>query len=102
MFFRRRNFLANCGADGQLRHLAADPSQAMDARIVEDLRNFLVDPPAAMDLAAINIQRARDLGLGTLNETREALGLDPYTTFRADHRATPERWRPEGGLRQRR
>ena len=34
-----------------------------------------------MDLAAINIQRARDLGLGTLNETREALGLDPYTTF---------------------
>ena len=74
-------FLANSGADGQLRHLAADPSQALDARIVEDLRNFLVDPPAAMDLAAINIQRARDLGLGTLNETREALGLDPYTTF---------------------
>ena len=75
------NFIDNGGADGQLRHLAADPSQALDARIVEDLRNFLVDPPAAMDLAAINIQRARDLGLGTLNETREALGLDPYTDF---------------------
>lgn len=75
------NFIDNGGVDGQLRHLAADPSQALDARIVEDLRNFLVDPPAALDLAAINIQRARDLGLGTLNQTREALGLDPYTSF---------------------
>jgi Ca2+-binding RTX toxin-like protein len=75
------NFIDNGGADGQLRHLAADPSQALDARIVDDLRNFLVDPPVFLDLAAINIQRARDLGLGTLNQTREALGLDPYTDF---------------------
>ncbi|MET0545490.1 MAG: peroxidase family protein, partial [Caulobacterales bacterium] len=63
------------GTDGFLRHLASDPSQAMDARIVDDLRNFLVDPPAGIDLAAINIQRGRDLGLGTLNETRQDLGL---------------------------
>ncbi len=75
------NFIDNGGADGQLRHLAADPSQALDARIVDDLRNFLFDPPVSLDLAAINIQRARDLGLGTLNQTREALGLDPYTDF---------------------
>ena len=34
-----------------------------------------------MDLAAINIARGHDLGLGTLNETRAALGLTPYTTF---------------------
>ena len=33
------------GAGGFLRHLATDLSQAMDARIVEDLRNFLFDPP---------------------------------------------------------
>jgi peroxidase len=75
------NFTDHGGADAQLRHLAADPSQALDSRIVEDLRNFLVDPPAAMDLAAINIMRSRDLGIGTLNQTREALGLDPYTDF---------------------
>lgn len=75
------DFVVLGGADGQLRHLAADPSQALDARIVEDLRNFLIDPPAVMDLAAINIQRARDLGLGTLNQTREALGLERYTDF---------------------
>ena len=53
----------------------------MDVRIVEDLRNFLFDPPVGMDLAAINIQRGRDLGLGTLNETRKDLGLGPYTRF---------------------
>ena len=75
------NFIDNGGVGGQLRHLAADPSQALDARIVDDLRNFLIDPPVILDLAAINIQRARDLGLGTLNQTRVALGLDPYTDF---------------------
>ena len=32
-------------------------------------------------MAAINIQRAHDLGLGTLNQTRVALGLDPYANF---------------------
>lgn len=69
------------GAGGFLRHLGTDLSQAMDARIVEDLRNFLFDPPVGLDLAAINIQRGRDLGLGTLNETRAALGLEPYTDF---------------------
>src|SRR5436190_23621362 len=45
------------------------------------LRNLLVDPPAGIDLAAINIQRGHDLGLATLNETREALGLTPYTSI---------------------
>src|SRR3954447_14762946 len=59
----------------------SDPSQAMDARIVDGLRNFLFDPPAGQDLAAINIERGRDLGLGTLNQTREALGLQAYTDF---------------------
>jgi peroxidase len=34
-----------------------------------------------MDLIAIDVQRERDLGIGTLNETRIALGLTPYTSF---------------------
>ncbi|OYD83603.1 peroxidase family protein [Azospirillum brasilense] len=80
-FMDPEDFSAHSGADGFLRHLAADLSQAMDARIVDDLRNFLVDPPVAQDLAAINIQRGRDLGLQTLNETRAALGLRRYTDF---------------------
>jgi peroxidase len=74
-------FVANGGADGLLRHLSSDTAQPLDTHIVEDLRSLLNDPPDATDLAAINIQRAHDLGLGTLNETREALGLTPYTSF---------------------
>lgn len=74
-------FAADGGADGMLRHLAGDLAQAMDARLVEDLRNFLFDPPVAIDLAAINIQRGRDLGLPRLNEMREALHLEPYAAF---------------------
>jgi Ca2+-binding RTX toxin-like protein len=67
--------------DGILRHLASDGSLPLDVHIVDDLRNFLSDPPDALDLAAINIQRAHDLGLGTLNQTRVALGFAAYTDF---------------------
>jgi peroxidase len=74
-------FTANGGADGLLRHLASDTAQPLDTHIVEELRSFLSDPPDAIDLAATNIQRAHDLGLGTLNQTREALGLAPYKSF---------------------
>jgi Ca2+-binding RTX toxin-like protein len=74
-------FESNGGADALLRHLSADKSNALDVHIVDDLRNFLNAPPDAIDLASINIQRGRDLGLGSLNQTREALGLTPYTSF---------------------
>ena len=74
-------FAADGGADGLLRHLAADRSNALDVHIVDDLRNFLFVPNLGLDLAAINIQRGRDLGLGSLNETRQALGLRPYRSF---------------------
>jgi peroxidase len=80
-FMAPEAFASDGGADGFLRHLASDASQAMDSRIVDDLRNFLFDSPVSMDLAAINIERGRDLGLPTLNETREALGLTPYSDF---------------------
>jgi len=75
------SFEANGGADGLVRHLTNDPSNALDVHIVDDLRNFLFGPAAGLDLAAINLQRGRDLGLGTLNETRASLGLAPYTSF---------------------
>lgn len=74
-------FASDGGADGFLRHLGSDASQAMDSRIVDDLRNFLFDPPVSMDLASINIQRGHDLGLPTLNQAREALGLTPYSDY---------------------
>ncbi len=34
-----------------------------------------------MDLIAIDIQRERDVGLGTLNQTRKAMGFKPYKSF---------------------
>src|SRR5215217_6535238 len=80
-FFEAPETFAAAGADGLLRHLSGDLANPLDAQIVDGLRNFLVDPPDGMDLAAINIQRGHDLGLGTLNQTREAPGLAPYTSF---------------------
>ena len=74
-------FEANGGASGLLRHLMGDISQKYDVHLVDPLRNLLFDPPAGQDLAAINIQRGRDLGFGSLNDTRAALGLKVYTSF---------------------
>jgi peroxidase len=72
---------ANGGVDALLRNFASDVTQTSDVYAVNELRNLLFAPPAAMDLIAIDIQRERDLGLGSLNQTREALGLTPYTDF---------------------
>ncbi len=80
-FFENPAAFAATGADGLLRHLSGDLANPLDTQLVDGLRNLLVDPPDGMDLAAINIQRGHDLGLGTLNQTREALGLTPYTSF---------------------
>lgn len=74
-------FKADGGADALLRHLGADLANALDVHLVDDLRNFLAVPGASFDLAAINIQRGRDLGLASLNDTRTALGLQAYTSF---------------------
>ena len=72
---------ANGGVDALLRDFASDVTQANDVYAIPELRNLLFAPPAAMDLIAIDIQRERDLGIGSLNQTREALGLTPYTDF---------------------
>ena len=80
-FLDAASFVVDGGAGGFLRHLGSDQAQAMDGRIVEDLRSFLFNPGVGQDLAAINIQRGRDLGLTTLNETRAALGLSVLTSF---------------------
>jgi hypothetical protein len=80
-FLTPAQFERNGGANGFLRKLASDTSNKLDVHIIDDLRNLLDDPPAALDLAATNIQRGRDLGLPSLNQMRTVLGLTPYTTF---------------------
>ncbi len=72
---------AHGGLDALLRNLGSDIEQAVDPFAVDGLRNLLTAPPAATDLIATDIQRERDVGLGTLNQTRAKLGLTPYTSF---------------------
>lgn len=72
---------ANGGIDALLRGILSDEAQANDVYAVDDLRNLLFAPPATMDLIAIDIERERDLGIGTLNQTRAALHLPDYKSF---------------------
>jgi peroxidase len=82
---------ANGGIDPILRGLADGVSQQLDNQIVDDLRSFQLDVPVngITDLASLNIQRGRDLGLPTYNELRETLGLSRAETF-ADISSDPE------------
>jgi peroxidase len=74
------------GIDPLLRSLNVDYSQLTDVYTVPTLRNLLfaglvggdVDE---IDLIAIDIRRQYDVGLATLNGTRKAIGLRPYTSF---------------------
>ena len=85
-FFNTPEIDESNGIDALLRSLGVDFSQATDVYVVAALRNLLfaglvggdVDE---MDLIAIDIQRERDVGLGTLNQTRQALGLSRYVSF---------------------
>lgn len=74
------------GINPILRGISADFAQATDVYTVAALRNLLFAELVGgdideIDLIAIDIQRERDAGVGTLNETRRALGLTPYRTF---------------------
>ena len=66
-----------------LRGAATQTSEAIDTKVVEDVRSFLFGPPGAggLDLAALNIQRGRDMGVASYNDLREALGLPRAETF---------------------
>jgi peroxidase len=74
------------GINPLLRSLGVDFAQATDVYVVAALRNLLFATLVGgdvdeMDLIAIDVQRERDVGLGTLNETRRALGLKRYISF---------------------
>jgi len=71
------------GVDGVLKYLASDPSEEVDLKVVDELRDFLFGQPGqgGLDLAALNIQRGRDHGLNDYNTTRAAYGLPKVTDF---------------------
>jgi hypothetical protein len=60
-------------------------AQAMDVMAINEVRDLLFANGAAVDngqdLIARDIQRARDNGIGTYNQVRQAFGLAPVTDF---------------------
>lgn len=71
------------GIDPFLKGMAAQMQQLFDAKVIDDVRNFLFGPPGAggLDLAAININRGRERGLPDFNTIREDFGLPAYNFF---------------------
>ena len=81
--FFNPQMITNHGIAPYLLGLANQQSQAVDTRLVDDVRNFLFGPPGAggLDLAALNIQRGREHGLPCYNQLRIDCGLAPRSTF---------------------
>ena len=69
--------------DPFFKGMATQIQQDMDAKVIDDVRNFLFGPPGSggLDLAAININRGRERGLPDYNAIREDLGLGSYIFF---------------------
>jgi hypothetical protein len=90
-FFAPDRIAVEGGIEPILRGLAGQEAQNLDVRLVDDIRNFLFGPPGAggFDLAALNLQRGRDHGLASYNDTREAYGLPRVTAF-ADITTDPD------------
>ncbi|QDG78931.1 peroxidase family protein [Labrenzia sp. PHM005] len=82
-FFNPSEISENGGIDPLLRGLADSTAQELDTQVVEDVRSFLFGAPGSggLDLAALNIERGRDLGVASYNDLREALGLARATSF---------------------
>lgn len=83
-FFNPSTLTDEGGIEPILRGLAWQTCQEIDNRVVDEVRNFLFGAPGAggFDLASLNIQRGRDHGLASYNETRRAYGLRPVRSFR--------------------
>ncbi|MEM1165251.1 MAG: peroxidase family protein [Planctomycetota bacterium] len=73
------------GVEPILVGLITRRAQAVDSKLVDDVRNFLFFEPnpaaGGLDLATLNILRGREHGIPTYNEARIALGLSPAQSF---------------------
>lgn len=63
--------------------LASQPAQEVDSLVIDEIRNMLIRGPGGpvFDLAALNIQRGRDHGVGDYNTVRLAFGLSAVESF---------------------
>jgi hypothetical protein len=71
--------------DALLKGDADGDAQAVDAQAINEVRNLLFANGGlqdnGQDLMARDVERARDDGIGTYNQVREAFGLAPVTSF---------------------
>ncbi len=82
--FFNPSLVIESGIDPLFKGMSAQIQQALDCKMIDDVRNFLFGPPGSnlgMDLAAINIARGRERGLPDYNSIRDALGLGRVRTF---------------------
>ena len=79
------------GISAILRGLAAQPAKRVDPQVIDEVRNMLLKGPGGpvFDLAALNIQRGRDHGVGDYNTVRRAYGLTPVDSI-AEISSDPE------------
>ena len=81
--FFSNTVIANHGVDDLLRGLVGSTAQMSDALLIDDINFFLQSPGGVtgFSLAALNILRARDHGLGSYVDVRAQLigDIDPAT-----------------------
>lgn len=81
-YFKPNRLEHEGGVEPLLRGSVVNIAQEVDLKMVDEMRDNLFPQDAAspgrqtgFDLAAFNIQRGRDHGIGDLNFVRKALGL---------------------------
>ncbi|MFW2357904.1 peroxidase family protein, partial [Hydrogenophaga sp.] len=72
---------AQIGTNSIIAGITAQAAEEVDTQVVDAIRNDLVRVSA--DLFSLNVARGRDLGMGTLNQVRQAL-LDSQDVYVVD------------------
>ena len=82
-FFNPFAVLETGGIEPFLQGMGTQIQQNFDAKVIDDVRNFLFGQPGfgGLDLASININRGRERGLPDFNAVREAYGLPSYQFY---------------------
>jgi hypothetical protein len=82
-YFSPGRVMKQGGIDPILRGMIWTPSQEVDTKAVDGVRNFLFGTNTkGFDLVAINIQRGRDHGIPDYNTLRIKLGLNEITEWK--------------------
>lgn len=82
--FFNPGFVVTTGIEDIIDGALTQNMKRTSTELVDELRNTLFGPPAGtvlLDLAALNIQRGRDMGLPDYNTLRQDYGLAPKATW---------------------